>query len=190
MNHVQVYPLMISQAMSESNSYILVLETADREKQVPVLIGEAEAQNIIMAVEQKSAKRPLTHNLLYSIMKEYMLSVTKVTIDRFEEGIFYSTLHINDGFTDKHIDCRTSDGVVLALMHQADIFINRSVLEETYMEPNALYDNLPDNKRALSSQNDNIEELEMLLQECEENEDYEQAQKIMDRINALKNKNP
>lgn len=190
MNYLQVSPLMISQTMSGGKSYILVLECAEQDKQVPVLIGENEAQAVLMAVEQKSAKRPMTHTLLFNILKEYMLNVQKVTIDRFEEGIFFSTLHINDGFTDKQIDCRTSDGIVLAIMSQANIYINASVLQETFMEPNALFDNLPENKRPLTSPVESIEELEALLQECEDNEDYEQAQRIMDRINALKENNP
>lgn len=182
--YTPVYPLQISQSMSMTDSYILILDAPERGRHVPVLIGEAEAQAIIMAIEQKQARRPLTHNLLNTILEEYMLTLKKVTIDRFEEGIFYSTLLISDGFTEKRIDSRTSDAVVLAMMQHCDILINTQVLEETSMAPGALTDNLP---RRDVMQEVTLEELEQQLAECEANEDYEQAAEIMKRINQLKN---
>ena len=94
MNYTQVYPLQISQSMSLSGGYVLVLHAPECNKQIPIIIGEAEAQAIVMAIEQKKARRPLTHHLLNNIMEEYMLVLKQVTIDRFEEGIFYSTLYI------------------------------------------------------------------------------------------------
>ena len=174
--------------MSMSDSYILVLNAPERGKHVPVLIGEAEAQAIIMAIEQKEARRPLTHNLLNHILEEYMLTLKKVTIDRFDEGIFYSTLYISDGFSEKRIDSRTSDAVVLAIMQHCDILIDLNVLEETSMDPNALTDNLP--SQGALPREATVEELEQQLRLCEANEDYEQAAEIMERINQLKNNNP
>ena len=169
--------------MSMTDSYILILDAPERGRHLPVLIGEAEAQAIIMAIEQKQARRPLTHNLLNTILEEYMLTLKKVTIDRFDEGIFYSTLLISDGFTEKRIDSRTSDAVVLAMMQHCDSLINTQVLEETSMAPGALTDNLP---RRDMMQEVTLEELEQQLAECEANEDYEQAAEIMKRINQIK----
>ena len=182
--YTQVFPLQISQAMSARESYILILDVPDRGKHVPVLIGEAEAQAIIMAIEQKQARRPLTHNLINNILNEYLLTLKKVTIDRFDEGIFYSTLFISDGFSEKKIDSRTSDAIVLAIMQQCDILMDTKVLEETSMEPGALNDNLPPVPGMYSEPT--VEELEQQLKECEANEDYEQAAEILKRINQLK----
>jgi hypothetical protein len=183
MKYTPVYPLQISQTMSMSDSYILVLDAPEMGKHVPVLIGEAEAQAIVMAIEQRHARRPLTHNLICNIMEEYMLTLKQVTIDRFDEGVFYSTLYVSDGFTEKKIDSRTSDAVVLALLQQSNILINMQVLEETSMEPGALEDNLPHKRRP---QAETLEELEAKLHQCEQDEDYEQAAEIMKRINQLK----
>ena len=61
MSYTQVYPLQISQTMSMSDAYVLVLDAPDTGKQVPVIIGEPEAQAIVMAIEQRQARRPLTH---------------------------------------------------------------------------------------------------------------------------------
>lgn len=184
--HTPVYPLQISQTPSMSDAYILVLDAPERGKHVPVLIGEAEAQAIIMAIEQKQARRPLTHNLINNILDEYMLSLKRVTIDRFDEGIFYSTLYISDGFTEKHIDSRTSDAIVLAILQHCDILMNLNVLEETSMEPGAIENNQPRNPDGSLKMDMTIEELEEELQQCEKNEDYEQAAEIMELINKLK----
>jgi bifunctional DNase/RNase len=187
MSYTQVYPLQISQSMSMSGAYVLVLDAPENGKQVPIIIGEAEAQAIVMAIEQKQARRPLTHNLLNSILEEYLLVLKQVTIDRFEEGIFYSTLYISDGFSEKRIDSRTSDAIVLALLQHCNIMIENRVLEETSMEPGALENNLPQNRSKSQSDTLTLEQLEELLHECEEKEDYEQAAEIMEKINRMKN---
>ena len=183
--YTQVYPYQISQTMSMSDSYILVMNAPEQGKHVPILIGEAEAQAIIMAIEQKEARRPLTHNLLKNILDEYMLTLKKVTIDRFDEGIFYSSIYISDGFSEKRIDSRTSDAVVLAIMQHCDILMERNVLEETSMNPNALNDNLP-SQNGTTQRATTLEELEQQLRDCEAKEDYEQAAEIMKLINQMK----
>ena len=187
MSYTQVYPLQISQSMSMSGAFVLVLDAPENGKQVPIIIGEAEAQAIVMAIEQKQARRPLTHNLLNNILEEYLLVLKQVTIDRFEEGIFYSTLYISDGFSEKRIDSRTSDAIVLALLQHCNIMIENRVLEETSMEPGALENNLPQNRSKSQSDTLTLEQLEELLHECEEKEDYEQAAEIMEKINRMKN---
>lgn len=190
MSYTQVYPLQISQTMSMSDAYVLVLDAPDTGKQVPVIIGEPEAQAIVMAIEQRQARRPLTHQLINNIMEQYMLILKQVTIDRFDEGIFYSTLYISDGFTEKRIDSRTSDAIVLALMQGCPIMMAQNVLDETSMEPGALEDNLPQNKAKLPNPDETLDQLETLLRQCEENEDYEQAAEIMKRIKRMKGNDP
>ena len=170
-----------------SDSYILVLNAPERNLNVPVLIGEAEAKSIILAIEQKEAIRPLTHTLLLNILDEYMLTLKKVTIDRFNEGIFYASLYISDGFSEKRIDSRTSDAIVLAIMKHCEILMDVRVLEETSMEPNALNSDLTSPTNS-DGQDLSLEALEELLKEYEEKEEYELAAQVMERINQLKNK--
>lgn len=182
--YIQVYPFSISNGMSLHDSYILVLDVPEVKKQVPILIGESEAQAIILSIEQKETQRPLTHTLICNLMEEYMLSLKRVTIDRFEEGIFYSTLHMSDGFTEKRIDARTSDAVVLALLEHCEILMDMNVLRETSMDPGALTHNIePD---AEADRAELLQDLEDQLRQCEENEDYEQAAEIMKQIEELK----
>ena len=167
MDYIQVFAERISQTMSMSDAYILILSAREQRKEVPILIGEAEAQAILLAVEGRSARRPLTHNLLSSILDEYMLNLKRVTIDRFDEGIFYSSMYLYDGFSEKCFDC--------------------NVFEETSMEQGALEGNLPGNHHPVTHPADTLAALEEMLRECEENEDYEQAAEILKRIEQIKN---
>ncbi|MCQ2294469.1 MAG: bifunctional nuclease family protein [Bacteroidales bacterium] len=188
MRYTPVYPVQIKQTMSDSDSYILVLDAPEMGKHVPVLIGESEAQAIVLAIEQHKTSRPLTHNLICNIMKEYQLGLKQVSIDRFDEGIFYSSLLIDDGFSERHIDSRTSDAVVLSILQHCEILMSMQVLEETSMEPGALEDNLPEHSDS-DFADEAIRMLEEQLRQCEEAEDYEQAAEIMNRINAIRDIN-
>lgn len=166
-----------------SDSFILVLNAPQVKKQVPVLIGESEAQAIVLAIEQQQLQRPLTHTLICNIMDEYMLNLKQVSIDRFEEGVFYATLLMTDGFNEKKIDARTSDAVVLALLKQCPIYMDMNVLQETSMDPGALDENIEPNEQADKAEL--IQQLEEQLRQCEADEDYEQAAEIMKRLEKL-----
>lgn len=185
--YTQVYPLQITQSMSMNDSYIMIVDAPEMGKHVPVLIGEYEAQAIVMAIEQQTARRPLTHNLICDLMEQYMLTLKEVSIDRFDEGVFYSTLHVSDGFNEKKIDSRTTDAIVLAILQHCNIMMDTKVLEETSMEPGALVDNLPENGMGLETY-PSLAELEEKLRQCEEDEDYEQAAEIMKQIEQLRSK--
>lgn len=183
MNYIKVYPVEIMEGFSENDSCMLMLMEPDSQKFVPIMIGEHEAQAIILAQEQTETKRPMTHQLICNIMEEYMLELKVVTIDRFEEGIFYATLHMNDGIMEKSIDCRTSDAVALAIMKGCDIEIRNDVLDETAIERGSLENGYG---HSASAQNISVEELQQQLAEAEANEEYERAAEIQKMIDQLK----
>ena len=161
----RVFPLTIQRGMSQSDSYILMLGEAETGTQIPIFIGGYEAQSILLAQEHVDTRRPMTHMLLSRIMQEYALSLVEVTIDRVSEGIFYATLHVSDGFSQKRFDSRTSG---------SPIFVASQVLEEC---------GVPITHSGQAS----VEELEARLRRCEENEEYEQAAEIQKQIDELKN---
>ena len=185
--YTPVFPLHITQTMSMTDSYILVLDAPEKGVQVPILIGSNEAHAIFMAMENKQASRPLTHDLLNNILDQFMLEVKHVTIDRFDEGIFYASLYVSDGIFEKRIDSRTSDAIILALMRHCKIDMDVKVLEETSMQPGALRNNLPQYRDEKPTIEPTVEELEALLRRCEESEDYEQAAELQKRIDEMKN---
>ena len=180
----KVYPIEVLQGFTDTSMFVLMLYDPVGDKKVPVMIGEHEAEMIIMEQEQRKARRPMTYELIISILEEFALTLQLVRIYRFEEGIFYAMLIVSDGFNKKTIDARVSDAVVLALHQSVDIEIAEQVLSETGFTPQS---NDIEIGTTLSG-NSSIEELEEQLHKCEENEDYERAAEIMKQIENLKGK--
>ncbi|MBR1550122.1 MAG: bifunctional nuclease family protein [Bacteroidales bacterium] len=177
----RVYPLTIQSGMSQSESYILMLCEPNSNTQIPIFIGAHEAQGILLAKETVKTRRPMTHELMVHVMNDYGLYLREVTIDKVQEGIFYSTLHMTDGFNEKHFDSRTSDAITLALLCDCPILVADDVLEETSVK----MDN-PTFSNATANPKEEIERLEKELLACEEREDYERAAEIQKKIEQLK----
>ena len=182
MNYKKVYPTEVLQGFTDTSMFVLMLYDPLGEKKVPVMIGEHEAEMIILEQEQRHAGRPMTYQLILSILDAFALTLKLVRIDRFEEGIFYATLVVSDGFNDKEIDSRASDAVVLALHQSVDIVMAEQVIEDTGFTPQ----NNDMELGASLSGNESLEALEEELHQCEENEDYERAAEIMEKIKKLK----
>lgn len=174
MKYRSVYPVEVLQGFTETSMYILMLYDPMENRKVPVMIGNHEAEMIILEQEGLTSRRPMTYELIVSLLNAFMLTLEKVRIDRFEEGIFYATLVVSDGFNTKEIDARASDAVVLALRLSVDIVMAEPVLQITSFTPQ---DEEIDIDGAL--QEESIEQLQDELRRCEENEDYERAAEIM-----------
>lgn len=174
----QVYPITIQSGMSQSGSYVLMLCEPESEIQVPIIIGQYEAQSILLARENIKTGRPMTHQLIADIMDTFGLHLTRVTVDKLVEGVFHSTLHITDGFNEHHLDSRTSDAVALALLSDTPIFMDDNVLTDAGMQNNSDHTDT------------DIDALEAQLHLCEENEEYERAAEIQAKIDKLRSHNP
>lgn len=181
----EVYAMEIMDGFSESGMCVLVLFEPDSNRNIPIVIGEHEAEMIVYENGTNSARRPMTHELISSLFDHFSLELKEVTIDRFEEGIFYATLHISDGFTVKKIDARASDAIVLAIRHEIAIQMDTAVIDSTAYPAQKDYD---DSINFDDPSETTIEALEALLEEYEANEEFEKAQELMDQIRRLKGK--
>ena len=183
---IEVFPVEILKSGSSTNSYIIILYAPVEKVSIPILIGEHEAQAIILAKENIEMRRPLTHQLLCNICKEFSLRLSRVLIDKFSEGVFYTTIYMsNDGGELHAIDSRTSDAIAIALSMHVPIYITEEVVEETGI------DNAEMNNPEIDFIDDKqptLEELEEELQQLLEEEEYEKAAEIQKQIDELKGK--
>lgn len=196
MNKILLNVIGITYSQSQSGAYALLLEVKGEQTRLPIIIGEAEAQSIAIAIEGHETRRPLTHDLFKTFAKSFDINITEVVINRFKEGLFYSELHcIKDG-EETIIDARTSDAVALALRFDAPIYANSQVVEEAgiIMDDIDLDDNDTDSDTDTDFNTDtdtdferyDIKELEHLLKEAIEVEDYAKASVLRDIINDKK----
>lgn len=176
----QVFPATIQSGASQTGNYILTLHEPEGGMTVPIIIGQNEAQCILLAKDKVKMRRPLTHELITHMMETYALTLKEVTIDRVVEGVFYATLHISDGFNEKRIDSRTTDAVTLALLTHAPIWMEEKVLAECGVKMKN--EELGTKNHAAAS----VEQLEEELRRCEETEDYERAAEIQKQLEQLK----
>lgn len=174
----QVLPISIQSGHTQSGSCILLLGEVGGTRQIPLFIGKHEAQNILLAQQPDKTRRPSTHQLMRSVMVTYGLTLTKVTIDRVEDGIFYATMHISDGFNESAIDSRPTDAVALALLVNAPIYADDKVIDETGVNE------IP--APAPLTEERTLQLLEEELRRCEEREDYERAAEIQKQIEQIR----
>lgn len=184
-HYVKVLAQQIAQGFTKDDMYVLLLLDPETMVEVPVLIGEHEAEMIVIEDDKNNPdrpKRPLTHQLVPSLCNAFHLELQRVSIDRYYEGVFYANLHVSDGISVQQIDCRVSDAVAIALLEGKDIWIEKSILKETgrRRELSDILDIPDDPVSGLS-----LHELEQEIKRCEANEDYEKAAKIVKQIEAM-----
>ncbi len=95
---------------------------------IPIYIGLWEAISIRNAIKREVLPRPITHDLFVEVLRRLHATVTALSIDSLEEGIFFAKLHVKlDGVTEV-VDCRPSDGIAIALRTDAPITVEESVI--------------------------------------------------------------
>lgn len=182
--------LGLSYSQTQSGAYALVLSEEEGERRIPIIIGGVEAQSIAIKLEGLEPPRPLTHDLFLNFSKTFGIEITEVIIYKLEEGIFYSELVCKKDDEMIHIDSRTSDAVALALRFSCPIYTYEEIIDKAGIvldfdkkeeEDKATLKTRPDSTQYSTK---TIEELNQLLQEAIENEDYERASDIRDEINS------
>lgn len=112
-----------------SNIPIVVLREEGGQVFLPIWIGVFEANAIALRIEGIEPPRPLTHDLLRSVLAHFAAEVQRVVISDLRENTFFAMIHIVRGGEESTLDARPSDAIALALRVDAPIFVRRDVLE-------------------------------------------------------------
>ena len=175
-------------------TYGLVLSEESGNRRFSVMIGEPEAQSIALKMNNKKSPRPLTHDLINSILNSFEAILQKVVIYDMVNDVFFSELHILKDTKPLVIDARTSDAVALAVRSDCPIYIKSEILEivGTEIEPIEAEEPkvvAPENVEELSDDDLDllsIETLEEMLDLAITNEKYELAVTIRDAVKRKK----
>lgn len=187
----------ISYSYSQSGAYTLILSESVGKRRLPIIIGQFEAQSIAIEMEKMKPARPLTHDLFRHLARNLNAKLNEVIINKFSEGVFYAVLIFEKDNSIFELDSRTSDAVALALRFNCPIYTYENVLhaagivyddeftdDETEQDQDELLDlfsdDLEDDDSDLAMMSD--EELQIILNQAVENEDYEKASEIRDEI--------
>ena len=164
--------------------YTLILGEENGIRRIRIIIGTAEAQSIALQLENIVPPRPVTHDLLCRITQSFNIQLIEILISRFEEGMFYSELLLDDGAKQIRIDSRTSDAIALALRVECPIYVTESIMRQV---GEVFDDNFLEGEKEYIEEN-NIQNLSALLQKAIKREDYETASVIRDKIRLLEGK--
>ena len=113
---------------------IVLLKTADGNKFLPIWIGHSEAAAILMKLQGASTPRPLTHDLVTSMLAELEARVTRITVTELRDNTFYASITIQQDGSEIEVDSRPSDAIALAVRAEAPIFADDRVIEESAIE--------------------------------------------------------
>ncbi|NCP45323.1 MAG: hypothetical protein COW67_02010 [Flavobacteriales bacterium CG18_big_fil_WC_8_21_14_2_50_32_9] len=203
MDKIALEIIGLSYSQTQTGAYALVLgETVGAKRRLPIIIGGFEAQAIAIELEAMTPSRPLTHDLFKSLADSYEIQVNEVIIYNLVEGIFYAKLISQQGDKIIEVDTRTSDAIALAVRFKCPIFTYEFILSSAgiILEEGHLSKDIEDEleqideeqnedkkKVPLSYEEMSISELNKILQEAIERENYEEASKIkleIDKRNA------
>lgn len=117
--------------MPTSNGGAAVLVAPpDKRRVVPIYIGGTEGVSITMRVNEERSERPLTHDLLDSVMRELGGKLVKAQVDDLRGGVFIGSIFVRQEGRLIEIDSRASDAIALAVGNKVPIFMAKEVLEQ------------------------------------------------------------
>ncbi|MCF8001711.1 MAG: bifunctional nuclease family protein [Halanaerobiales bacterium] len=112
---------------------VVILNSKDNKGLLPVGIGLMEAYAIFLGLENKEISRPLTHDLMSNILKEWEIKVIQIEITDLRNQIFYGKIKLKYKDKVKKIDSRPSDAIALALRKEAPIFVAEEVADKAFV---------------------------------------------------------
>ena len=186
MEKIQVDILGLSTSPSSGGAYALILKEVNGNRRLPIIIGAFEAQSIALEMEGIKPPRPLTHDLMKSIIDALGIAVNEIMINDLRDGTFYAKISLDS----REIDSRPSDAIALAVRYGVPIFVADNVMQEAAFYPEQEQEEQdpadpslpPKPKEAKLTK---LEALRAQLQEAIEREDYEKAAVLRDDIRRL-----
>ena len=126
-----IYPCPdVHQGVGAAQGFLVLLKGNVDERVVPITIGQFEGQALAMAIRKIAMPRPLPHDLLRQILKHMGATVERLVIHTLEEEVFHACLEIDAPGDVFPLDCRPSDGMILATQLGVPLFLSMRVIEK------------------------------------------------------------
>jgi uncharacterized protein len=116
-----------------TNMPIVVLKDTDGDTILPIWVGAYEANAIALEIEKVSTQRPMTHDLIKTLLLGLNASVSKVVVTELKEDVFYAVIWLDKEGETISIDSRPSDALAIALRLDCPIYVEDSVLHNSKM---------------------------------------------------------
>jgi bifunctional DNase/RNase len=112
-----------------TNMPIIILRDLEGQRILPIWVGVFEANAIALQIESVETPRPMTHDLLKTVIDKLEGQVERVVVCELKENTFYATIHIQSPGGRRVVDARPSDAIALALRTRSKIFVEEAVIQ-------------------------------------------------------------
>ena len=175
-----------------NKGYAVMLKEVEGERQVPIIVGSNEAQAIAMALEGVEMPRPMTHDLMLDIIHSLDVDIKHIIISNIREGTFFAKITMSTLTSgDVTVDSRPSDAIAIGLRSMVPIFVEEVVFDSVGL----IEQSEPENEESLqevsqiieplTSSEDMLDNLNEALDRAVEEEEYEVAARLRDRIKEI-----
>lgn len=130
MLHMKVRGVALDQQM---NPVVLLVDQGET-MALPIWIGQAEATAIAMELQSVKPPRPMTHDLLRSVLNSLSVAVLRVVVTEVKEATYFAEIHLATNGNPMIVDSRPSDAIALALRTASPIYVDEVVLRMQSIE--------------------------------------------------------
>ena len=170
--------------------YNVFLQEEEGQRMLNIMFGDFEAKKMSMIIDKIEPPRPLTYDLFYDVLFGYDISIDEVIITKFFEGVYFANIVCSNNRQKKVFDARTSDAINMALKYNSPIFASEEILQDVgFLYQEEKKDSFLVKEFTIiiePSKQVQIKELEKLLEIAVEEEDYDSAADLRDRIDKIK----
>jgi hypothetical protein len=114
-------------ALDQQNNPVVLLVDESETIALPIWIGQAEAMAIAMRLQGVQPPRPMTHDLLTTVLEQLSTTVTRIVVSDVRDATYFAEIHLARNGSQLVIDSRPSDAIALALRTEAPIFVEDKV---------------------------------------------------------------
>ncbi len=129
--HMELKRIIINEIHDQQ---VIMLREVDGERSFPIVIGIFEATSIDRRVKGMQSPRPLTHDLIASVIEQLGGDFQDIYISELREHTYFAKLRIRKDGELVEVDCRPSDAIALAVTAKVPIYVAEDVLEEAMGE--------------------------------------------------------
>jgi bifunctional DNase/RNase len=199
MKKIEVKIDALSIAKNSTGSHLIILTEGNRK--LPIVINPNDAQFILVKINKLNITKPLTNDVFKTITDIYQIDIQEVYIYAYSEGCFYARIVTTNHNEVYEVECTVSTALSMSIVYNCPIFINEDIMDKESIisteDSNVFPIKKETAKRLINSPKIRIEKIENIdtmdslnkkLQEAVENEEFEIAVELRDRISRLKKK--
>lgn len=118
-----------------TGQHVVILREKGADRYLPIWIGNFEANAIALKITGVSAERPVTHDLISTVLTELGATISRIVVTAVADEIFYARVHLEHAGRELQVDSRPSDAIALAVRFECPIYVATDVLDQAGVTP-------------------------------------------------------